>query len=38
MTVIGALLSFRKRGEMSPHIRASRHLDVESEIQVLEER
>jgi hypothetical protein len=26
MTVIGALSSFRKRGEMSPHKRASRHL------------
>ena len=30
MTVIGALSSFRKRGEMSPHKRASRHLDDKS--------
>jgi hypothetical protein len=26
MTVIGALSSFRKRGEMSPHKRACRHM------------
>ena len=30
MTVIGALSSFRKRGEMSPHKRAFRHLDEKS--------
>jgi len=32
MTVIGALLSFRKRREMSPHKRASRTLGIHAKL------